>query len=517
MLHLIDRRPTAAARARSTASASCAATRRRSSDAVKKMVGERRIADMEQRRRSARAAARTSPSRPSASAAAATANSCFRATASTSPATAFRGPRRRRRRRAATATKAARAAGRASCSRCRARSSCRSSSTTSSCPISCAPSSGAPSSARASAPGYTKTGAPANLSRRAHAAQALARRIALAGGLAPRDCDALERELRDGGRGRACRTGGATLHAELERLERAAQRAAVPRRARPALSQSRLRAGADRAGGDVLPDGRVGVDGRGQEGPRQALLHAALSLPDAQVRRGRPGLHPPHRRRRGSRRGHVLPRPALPAAPSSARRWSSRTRIRARAVRPAAGTSTRRRPPTATRSAPIRRAARASCASGCCPRRATSRTWSSPPAEHAGALVAACGPSTSASPRRAATSRCASATRRDQIYPVFRDLFRKESAMTGRICRTAPDWDFDAARALRRRDRATSPPSSDSTPTRTRSRSSRPSRCSTRMRRAGCRSAIRTGRTARSSSATSRPTGAACRGSPTRS
>ena len=39
-----------------------------------------------------------------------------------------------------------------------------------------------------------------------------------------------------------------------------------------------------RARGHVLPDGRVGVHGRAQEGSGQALLHAAVPVPHAQVR-----------------------------------------------------------------------------------------------------------------------------------------------------------------------------------------------------------------------------------------
>ena len=40
------------------------------------------------------------------------------------------------------------------------------------------------------------------------------------------------------------------------------------------------RAAADRPGGDVLPDGRLRLDDRAHEGPGQAVLHAALPVPE---------------------------------------------------------------------------------------------------------------------------------------------------------------------------------------------------------------------------------------------
>ena len=49
-----------------------------------------------------------------------------------------------------------------------------------------------------------------------------------------------------------------------------------------------------RAGGDVLPDGRVRLDDRAHEGPRQALLRAALHLPEAPVQACGRGVHSPY-------------------------------------------------------------------------------------------------------------------------------------------------------------------------------------------------------------------------------
>ena len=45
----------------------------------------------------------------------------------------------------------------------------------------------------------------------------------------------------------------------------------------------------------------------GAQGPREALLHPALSVPDAQLRADRPRLHPPPHRGEGSRRAELLP------------------------------------------------------------------------------------------------------------------------------------------------------------------------------------------------------------------
>ena len=105
---------------------------------------------------------------------------------------------------------------------------------------------------------------------------------------------------------------------------------------------------AGRAGGDVLPDGRLRLDERAHEGPRQALLLAALPVPEAplQARRGR--LHPPHARGEGGGRGDLLPLAARPAARWSRRRWRRWPRI---VQRPLSG----RRSGTSTRAQASRR------------------------------------------------------------------------------------------------------------------------------------------------------------------
>ena len=181
-----------------------------------------------------------------------------------------------------------------------------------------------------------------------------------------------------------------------------------------------------------------------EEGPRQALLRAALPVPHAQVRAGRPRVHPPHRRRRGSRRGHVLPRPAL-GRHGRVFRARARRQDPQRALRDAAGTSTRRRPPTATRSAPIRRAARASCASSCCRRCATTRTSSSSP-DASDPRRRRCGPSTSGWREDDGTFAMRRASRaRADLSGVPRAVPQGSArmSMSSNRSRTGADWDFE--------------------------------------------------------------------------
>ena len=118
------------------------------------------------------------------------------------------------------------------------------------------------------------------------------------------------------------------------------------------LPTLRADAQADHPGGDVLPDGRLRLDDRAHEGPRQAVLHAALHLPEAALpARGR-GVHPPHPPGRGGGRGHLLPQPARPAARWCRRRWRRCCGWWRRAIVPRTGTSTPPRPRTATTWAP---------------------------------------------------------------------------------------------------------------------------------------------------------------------
>ena len=186
------------------------------------------------------------------------------------------------------------------------------------------------------------------------------------------------------------------------------------------------------------------------------------------------------------------------------------------------GISTRRRPPTAMRSAPTPARAPVSCASTCCRWRATSPTSRCPDDERRGA-TAACGSSTrSWSSAETATSPCGGCHSPSEIYPVFRELFSKEqryerAASNAAVLPHGPEWDFEL---IERYDAAIAETAAEFAA----GHLSEPDRDhqlradARRLRRpAGCRSAIRTGPTARRSSATSSPIARAIRGSPTRS
>ena len=117
---------------------------------------------------------------------------------------------------------------------------------------------------------------------------------------------------------------------------------------RPALPQPGAPADPDRQGGDVLPDGRLRLDGRSEEGPLQALLHPALPVPDAPLREDRPGLHPPPHPGAGGRRGELLPCPRDRRHRGLERPGADGRDHHASATRRATGTSTAPRRATAT-------------------------------------------------------------------------------------------------------------------------------------------------------------------------
>ena len=514
MLHLIDRRPNGRGKSAVNRERFLRRYKAQIQDAVKKMVGERRHRRHGARRRSSRAeeghrraVVRLRPRRRPRIRAAGQPRIRRRATAFPGPTAAAA--------RAAAAAKAARATARTtSSSRCRAKSSCEIFFDDLELPNLARTELGRMRAAQSDAPAITKTGAPANLVGRAHAAQALARRIALSAGLA-REMEALDANSRWRSRPEQRRTGardctrsssgsrgGATALPFLDELDlRYRNRVVAPE--------------PDRARGDVLPDGRLGVDGRGQEGPRQALLHAALPLPRpaSTARSTWSSSATPTTPRRSTRRRSSTTR--APAAPSSSRRSSSMETDRRRALSPerlehlrGAGLRRRRlrRRSGAQRALPARAAA------------AGARYYTyleladRSDREHARQPV---GRIRARGRGDAGNFAMRRATRRERDLP---GVPRARSARTGvigdmSVTLARRRLGLRAARALRRSAIGeVARPSTGSTPTRTRSRSSPPSRCSTPTRRAGCRSATRTGRTARSSSATSRRTGAGMQG-----
>ena len=159
--------------------------------------------------------------------------------------------------------------------------------------------------------GYSADGVMPNLNVLRTMRVSMSRRLAL------RRPTGRGRAARGGARGAARRRSAATRRrgsasshrAEIERLKRLQR--AIPFIDPIDVRYNRFtpRAGAAREGGDVLPDGRLGLDGRAREGSGQALLHPAAPVPEAQIRARRRRLHPPHPRGQRGRRARVLLRP----------------------------------------------------------------------------------------------------------------------------------------------------------------------------------------------------------------
>ena len=150
--------------------------------------------------------------------------------------------------------------------------------------------------------GYTTSGSPANISITRTVSRALARRVALRRPR-PEVLAALEAELAD------CSDEArrAELMAEIEALKIEDAPHPVHRSDRHPLPAVRDGAEAGGAGRDVLPDGRLRFDDRAHEGSRQAVLHAALRVPEAALSARRDRFHPAYRPGRRGRRADVLP------------------------------------------------------------------------------------------------------------------------------------------------------------------------------------------------------------------
>ncbi len=267
----------------------------------------------------------------------------------------------------------------------------------------------------------------------------------------------------------------------------------LPRPDRPALPQPRDACRCPQPKrGDVLPDGRLGLDGRGAQGPGQALLHPAVPVPA----RGTTSKievvfirHPTQAQEVDER--ELLPRHARPAARvvSSALVLMDeiiRARYPAQRVEHLRRPGERRRQ-LAPRQRPLPRAAGRQARCRCA---ATSPTCRWPTKSRT------CGRSTRRLRRRRNPHFAMRKVgrRRRQIYPVFRDLFKKEggrligrrstNALPRRNRRAGPSPCPSPQRLDLRADRAsttsvirqTAERLRPRTPIRTSSRSSPPSR-----------------------------------------
>ena len=272
--------------------------------------------------------------------------------------------RRRRRRRLAKAAPTAAARMRSS-SRCPRTSSSTCSSRISNCPTSSRRALKDTTAVDLQRAGYTVTGIAVQPQHSAHHAQQHgAAHLAAAAEARARSRRCAKRSRRPR---RAAPTRKSTRLTLRARTQRAAQQDhPLYRPGRRALPPLRARAEAEHRSGDVLPDGRVGLDDRGDEGPRQAVLHAAARLPDAALPACRRRLHPPHLHRRGGRRGDVLlqPRDRRHGGLDRARKDAG-DRPRALSDRPLEHLCARR-PRTATITAPTAAAACRCSAARCC-------------------------------------------------------------------------------------------------------------------------------------------------------
>ncbi len=172
-------------------------------------------------------------------------------------------------------------------------------------------------------------------------------------GRARSEVEKLEEELDALRANRRRRDGRATAH----RAPRARDRAPQAPAARHPLHRSDRRAlqplhpvlGAARQGGDVLPDGRLGLDGRAREGSRQALLHPAAPVPEAASTSASTSSSSatPHEAKEVDEQEFFYGRETGGTVVSSALEGDDRDPRGALSDR-RTGTSMRRRPPTAT-------------------------------------------------------------------------------------------------------------------------------------------------------------------------
>jgi len=144
--------------------------------------------------------------------------------------------------------------------------------------------------------GFAITGAPTNINVGRTMRMSYGRRIALR---RPKRAE-VERLTGELAALEACRSGSQDIGAAgggargIAADQPAAQDHPLCRPGRHPLQPLRAAAAAQRQCGDVLPDGRLRLDGGAREGPRQALLRAPASVPGAALRAHRRRLHPPY-------------------------------------------------------------------------------------------------------------------------------------------------------------------------------------------------------------------------------
>ncbi len=132
--------------------------------------------------------------------------------------------------------------------------------------------------------GYTQSGVPTNINLARTMRGAAGRRIAIGGPYAGQ-LRALEAELAEMRKTLPEDDPEITrVRREIAQAEGQDRGAAVHRPVRLALQRAHSHPAADGASGDVLPARCVRFDGRRSQERRQTLLHAALPLPDAELR-----------------------------------------------------------------------------------------------------------------------------------------------------------------------------------------------------------------------------------------
>jgi len=310
--------------------------------------------------------------------------------------------------------------------------------------------------------GYTVTGNPANLSIRRTMRNSMARRISLRRPK-PRELAAI-REAIEEARARGAEEDADRLTREFERLEHRSKIIPYIDPLDVRYNRFRARTSAKHRGGDVLPDGRVRIDDRGNERPRQAvlmLLHVFL------IRRYR-HVDVVFIRHTSTAEEVDEERPSFTVG-KPAERWFRQHlkkcwRLRERDTPPIAGISTPHRLLTATITGPTAAAA-SPCWVGKCSRCANiSPMWRSATGWAAASpgcrATAICGEPTARSRPPTRTSRCVGLVTRRKFFRCSTNCLRKGVSVPDTHLTEAarleaavplfsgPNWDFTGLRKV---------------------------------------------------------------------